>query len=112
MFIRFCHVLKGIGLIISLIVGCFIADSILFNGVQPIAINENGFQANYFVKTDTKRKAAIVLIGGGQWGVIDKKESVFTCFFSCGQKGVCIFPFNSGCNLGSIYHCKIKQKQK
>ncbi len=57
-----------IGILILLIVGYFIADSILFNGVKPRAINENGFQANYFVKTDTKRKAAIVLIGGGQWG--------------------------------------------
>ena len=58
----------GIGIITFLIAGYFIADSILFNGVKPRAINEIGFQANYFVKTDTKRKAAIVLIGGGQWG--------------------------------------------
>jgi len=58
----------GLGIIIFLIVGYFIADSILFNGFKPRAINENGFQANYFVKTDTKRKAAVVLIGGGQWG--------------------------------------------
>jgi len=58
----------GIGIITFLIAGYFITDTILFNGVKPRAINENGFQANYFVKTDTKRKAAIVLIGGGQWG--------------------------------------------
>jgi dienelactone hydrolase len=58
----------GIGIIGFLIVGYFIADSILFNGVKPRTINKNGFQANYFVKTDTKKKAAIVLIGGGQWG--------------------------------------------
>ncbi len=57
-----------IGFIIFLIVGYFIADSILFNGVKPKAINENGFQAIFFVKTDTKKKATIVLIGGGQWG--------------------------------------------
>ncbi len=58
----------GIGIITFLIAGYFITDTILFNGVKPRAINEIGFQANYFVKTDTKRKAAIVLIGGGQWG--------------------------------------------
>ncbi|MCZ6901015.1 MAG: palmitoyl-CoA hydrolase, partial [Bacteroidetes bacterium] len=58
----------GTGIITFLIAGYFIADIILFNRVKPRTINENGFQANYFVKTDTKRKAAIVLIGGGQWG--------------------------------------------
>lgn len=58
----------GIGILIFLIVGYFIADSILFSGVKPRPINENGFQANYFVKTDTKKKVSIVLIGGGPWG--------------------------------------------
>jgi len=58
----------GIGIIAFIFVGYFIVDSILFDGVKPRAINENGFQATFFVKTDTKRKAAIVLIGGGQWG--------------------------------------------
>ena len=58
----------GIGILIFLIVGYFIADSILFSGVRPRHINENGFQANYFVKTDTKKKVSIVLIGGGPWG--------------------------------------------
>jgi len=58
----------GIALISLLVAGYFIVDSILFDGVKPRAINENGFQANYFVKTNTKRKAAIVLIGGGQLG--------------------------------------------
>ncbi len=57
-----------IGIIAFLIVGYFIADSFLFNGVKPRSINENGFQANYFVKKDTEKKASIVLIGGGQWG--------------------------------------------
>ena len=58
----------GIGILIFLIVGYFIADSILFSGVKPRSINENGFQANYFVKTDTEKKVSIVLIGGGPWG--------------------------------------------
>jgi len=58
----------GIGITAFLIVGYFIADSILFNGVKPRSINENGFQANYFVRTDTNRSKVIVLIGGGQWG--------------------------------------------
>lgn len=58
----------GIGILVVLITGYFIMDSLLFNGIKPTAINEYGFQANYFAKTDTKNKAAIVLIGGGQWG--------------------------------------------
>lgn len=58
----------GIGIIVFLFVGYFIVDGILFEGVKQRTIHENGFQANYFVKTDTKRKAAVVLIGGGQWG--------------------------------------------
>lgn len=57
-----------IGAIALLIVGYFIADSLLFDGVKSRTINENGFQANYFVKNISEKKAAIVLIGGGQWG--------------------------------------------
>ena len=55
-------------IIIFLIVGYLIADSILFDGVRTKAINENGFQANYFAKGDLTNKTAIILIGGGQWG--------------------------------------------
>lgn len=59
-----------IGIVISilLVIGYFIADRILFSGVKARTINENGIQANYFVKTNTKRSTSIVLIGGGQWG--------------------------------------------
>ncbi|CAM1370321.1 BAAT / Acyl-CoA thioester hydrolase C terminal [Tenacibaculum sediminilitoris] len=55
-------------IIIILIAGYLIADSILFDGVRPKAINENGFQAKYFAKGDLTNKTAVVLIGGGQWG--------------------------------------------
>lgn len=57
-----------IGILAFLLIGYFIADSILFDGVKPRALKENGFQANYFVKDITRKKAAIILIGGGQWG--------------------------------------------
>ncbi len=58
----------GIGIIALLFVGYLIADNILFNGIKPKAINENGFQANYFVKDTIQSKTTVVLIGGGQWG--------------------------------------------
>lgn len=58
----------GIGIIAFLLIGYFIVDSFLFDGFQPKVINENGFQANYFVKDDANKKTAIILIGGGQWG--------------------------------------------
>lgn len=57
-----------IGIIALLTIGYFIADSILFDGVKPKLINQNGFQARYYVKNDLEDKKAIVLIGGGQWG--------------------------------------------
>ncbi|MBS9463968.1 palmitoyl-CoA hydrolase [Flagellimonas sp. 389] len=62
------------GVIILLLVGYFIANNILFNGVRSRVVNENGFQANYFVKDVTKNKASVVLIGGGQWGDYWAKE--------------------------------------
>lgn len=57
-----------IGIIALLTIGYFIADSILFNGIRPKLINENGFQAGHYVKNDLENRKAIVLIGGGQWG--------------------------------------------
>lgn len=57
-----------IGIITFLFVGYFILDGMLFDGIKPIVVNKHGFQANYFVKNSVEQKAAIVLIGGGQWG--------------------------------------------
>lgn len=57
-----------IGIAALLFVGYLIADNMLFNGIKPKAVNKYGFQANYFVKENTKSKAAVILIGGGQWG--------------------------------------------
>ena len=70
----------SVGVISLLIAGYFIADSILFDGVKSRTINENGFQANYFAKNITEKKAAIVLIGGGQWGDYWGQEFASTGF--------------------------------
>lgn len=57
-----------IGTIALLFVGYIIADKMLFNGIKPKSIHENGFYADYFVKENTKNTTAVILIGGGQWG--------------------------------------------
>tara|TARA_R110002049_G_scaffold47596_3_gene137271 strand:+ start:839 stop:1771 length:933 start_codon:yes stop_codon:yes gene_type:complete len=74
-------------------VGYLIADNILFNGIRPQSISENGFQANYFVKEDTKSKATVILIGGGQWGdywaeQFAKKEMVGLSIPYTGKEGL------------------------
>ncbi len=45
-----------------------VVDSILYNGITPNPINENGFRANFFAKENIENKTTLVLIGGGQWG--------------------------------------------
>lgn len=80
-------------IITFLIFGYYIADLILFDGVTPKFINENGFQATYFVKGDLKNKKAIILIGGGQWGdywaqEFAKKEMVGLSIPYIGKEGL------------------------
>ncbi len=58
----------GLSIIVFLIVGYFVTDSILFDGVKPRQINTNGIQANYFTKANVKNETTIILLGGGQWG--------------------------------------------
>lgn len=55
--------------ITALIIICYlIINSILFNGVKSKKINKKGFHANLFVEENTRNKAAVIFIGGGQWG--------------------------------------------
>ena len=76
-----------------LICGYYIADFILFDGVKPKLINENGIQASYFAKDDLRNKTAIILIGGGQWGdywaqEFAKKEMVGLSIAYFGKEGL------------------------
>ena len=57
-----------ISTLVLLLIGYFIADNLLFDGIQPKIINESSFQANYFSKKDVTNKTTVVLIGGEQWG--------------------------------------------
>ncbi|WP_341225324.1 acyl-CoA thioester hydrolase/BAAT C-terminal domain-containing protein [uncultured Arcticibacterium sp.] len=57
-----------VGITAFLIVGYLIIDSLLFTGIKPINVNQDGFRANYFAKENIKNRTTIVLIGGGEWG--------------------------------------------
>lgn len=51
-----------------LIAGYFYLDHILFDGVKPKYISENGFRATFFAYKDTQNRPTIILVGGGNWG--------------------------------------------
>ena len=60
--------LISIIIVALLIVTYFIADSILFDGVQPRVVNHHEVQANFFAKKGIKNQPAIIIIGGGHEG--------------------------------------------
>ncbi len=60
--------LIAIAAIIVLIGSYLIADSILFDGIKPIKIRENGLHANYYVQKQSQPSATVILVGGGVWG--------------------------------------------
>lgn len=43
-------------------------DNLLFDGVKPRYISENGLKASFFAKKNTENRPTIILIGGGHWG--------------------------------------------
>ena len=61
-------IIGGLVLIAVLIAGYLYVDSLLFDGLRPKAVNEKGFQANFFVKEEIEDQLTIILIGGGDWG--------------------------------------------
>jgi pimeloyl-ACP methyl ester carboxylesterase len=58
----------SIAIVALLIVGYFWLDNILFDGVKPKYISENGFSTTLFSNKNTENRPTIVLIGGGHWG--------------------------------------------
>ncbi|MEM9987115.1 MAG: acyl-CoA thioester hydrolase/BAAT C-terminal domain-containing protein, partial [Bacteroidota bacterium] len=61
-------ILGGMVLIALLIAGYAYLDSLLFDGVKPRPIKENGIQAAFFAKGGTENQPGVILIGGGNWG--------------------------------------------
>ncbi|SMO33279.1 BAAT / Acyl-CoA thioester hydrolase C terminal [Saccharicrinis carchari] len=66
--IKYRKYIAGIGILSILLVGYFITDRILFDGIKPRGILNKGFQANYFAEDSAERTVCIVLVGGGAWG--------------------------------------------
>ena len=58
----------SIAILVLLIAGYFYLDHILFDGVKPKYVSENGFKATFFANKDTQNRPTIILIGGRNWG--------------------------------------------
>ena len=56
------------GIVIILIGAYFILDNILFDGIKPEKINQDGCVVNYFANENTTESTAVIMIGGGEWG--------------------------------------------
>jgi len=59
----------GITLLAVLITGYFYLDNMLFDGVKPRPVRENGIRATFFAKEGISKQPTVVLMGGGDyWG--------------------------------------------
>lgn len=57
------------GTLAIFLLGYFMADHYLYDGLKPKQIHQDGFQAEYFAQENIEGKRnSILLIGGGQWG--------------------------------------------
>lgn len=65
---KFKIIIGSIAIVTLLLVGYFYLDHILFDGVKPKYVNENGLRATLFANKDTENRPTIILIGGGHWG--------------------------------------------
>ncbi len=65
---KFKIITGSVAIVALLIVGYFYLDHILFDGVKPKYVSENGFRATLFANKDTENRPTIILIGGGHWG--------------------------------------------
>ncbi|MBY8964007.1 palmitoyl-CoA hydrolase [Flavobacterium sp. D11R37] len=61
-------IIGSIAIVVVLIAGYLILDSILFDGVRPKPVNESEIKATLFAKKDITNQPAIILVGGGEWG--------------------------------------------
>lgn len=60
--------IRSVAILAILIAGYFYLDHILFDGVKPKYVSNNGFKAAFFANKNAQNRPTIILIGGGQWG--------------------------------------------
>jgi len=56
-----------ISLVVVLVVGFFIADYFLFDGIAPREIHTEGIQGKYFSQASVEKSTTVMLLGGGAW---------------------------------------------
>ena len=61
-------IIAGIVLTALLIAGYAVLDSILFEGIRPRTINEQGIQASFYASPNLLDQPAVIIIGGGAEG--------------------------------------------
>lgn len=61
-------IIGGIAIIILLITGYTLLDNMLFDGIRPRVIQENGFSAHFFANQETSNQPAVIVLGGGPGG--------------------------------------------
>lgn len=54
--------------LVILVAGYLILDSVLFDGIKPRVLDQDGIKGNYYASPGTINNAAVLLLGGGQWG--------------------------------------------
>jgi uncharacterized protein len=65
---KFKLISGSVAIVALSIVGYFFLDYILFDGVKPKYVSENGFRSTLFSNKNAENRPTIILIGGGHWG--------------------------------------------
>lgn len=65
---KFKIIIGSIAILTLLIVGYLYLDHVLFDGIKPKYVSENGFRGALFANKNAKNRTAIILVGGGDWG--------------------------------------------
>lgn len=61
-------IIAAVGILALLIGGYFIIDGMLYDGIRPQEITDEGFYGRYYSNNNGDQATTVVLIGGGHWG--------------------------------------------
>lgn len=57
-----------IAVVVFVVVGYLVVDTLLYTGFKPKEVRENSLYADFYAKDGVSDTTAVVLLGGGQWG--------------------------------------------